>query len=678
MQNQRHMNALMPSSTFSAMVCGLLLAFGTWSASRAQQSYFLNGSAQAVGDICYQLTAAVNTQNGTVWYANPLDLTQPFDLQFTMNFGTNDANGADGMVFVLQTAGTNAIGESGGGIGFNGFDPSFGVEFDTWQNNKYGDPFGDHIAFVSNGFVSHNAPTALGGPVLATANGSNIEDGQDHVVSIQWSPAESLVTVFFDCEERLSAEVDLIGSIFGGETEVTFGFTGSTGGASNNQTVCLQDNIITTGPDVFLCPGDSTTLSVVGLPESIFTWSPVDGLDDPSSPTPVCSPTETTTYVVTYDSYCNGTIEDSITVVVEPIAVEVTPAPPFVLNCIQTDIDIAGVSNFTVGAAYEWTTTDGNIVNQAGPFATIDAPGSYAIEASAIAGGCSDVFEFVVEEDLTEVAIDLTAPSEVLTCTDTLIEVSGTTDIFAPLAWAGSASFSLIDDATAAVSGPGTIVASAVHPTSGCSSSAELEVAQDITLPLVNAGTADSLTCLSPTAVVTGIAVSPAGYTPLLTWSWDAASDQTMNPFDPFSPVVGAAGDYLLEVSFVENGCTGNDVLTVFSAVPPPVNISSVTMPNVITPNNDGKNDGLALFLADEPDRNLMALIDDYHLRVYNRWGGLVYENTGLPIRWQGTQTGGQPLAEGTYYIVADYRITCGGLQEGSVQNHLQLLRSTP
>lgn len=646
--------------------------------SQAQQSYFLNGSAQAVGDICYQLTAAVNTQNGTVWYADPIDLTQPFDLQFTMNFGTNDANGADGMVFVLQTAGTDAIGESGGGIGFNGFDPSFGVEFDTWQNNKYGDPSGDHIGLVSNGSVAHNGPTAYSPAVLATPNGSNIEDGVDHVVSIQWSPEEMLVTVFFDCVERLSAEVDLIGDIFGGETEVTFGFTGSTGGANNNQTVCLQDNIITTGPDVFLCPGDSTVLSVVGLPESSFVWSPVDGLDDPTSPTPACSPTETTTYVVTYDSYCDGTVEDSITVVVEPIEVNVTPEPPFVLNCVEPTLNMAAVSNFTVGVGYEWTTADGNIASVAGPFATIDDAGTYVVEATALSGGCSDVVSFEVEEDLSEVEITLEATSEVLTCTDTIVAVSATTDAAVSVDWDGSADFEWAGGAAVDVSGPGTIEAAAVHPTSGCPSSSSLDILQDVTTPVVDAGMADSLTCLAPTAVVSGIAVSPAGYTPLLAWSWDETTNQTMNPFDPFAPVVGGEGDYVLEVTFLENGCTGSDVLTVYSAVPPPVNISSVTMPNVITPNNDGRNDGLALFLADEPDRNLMALIDDYDLRVYNRWGDLVYENLGLPIRWPGIHNSGEPLAEGTYYIVADYRITCGGLQEGSIHNHLELLRSSP
>ena len=66
----------------------------------AAQSYFLNGTAQSLGDDCYQLTTTQGNQNGTIWYSELIDLTQPFDLNFTMNFGTFDETGADGMVFV--------------------------------------------------------------------------------------------------------------------------------------------------------------------------------------------------------------------------------------------------------------------------------------------------------------------------------------------------------------------------------------------------------------------------------------------------------------------------------------------------------------------------------------------------------------------------------------------------
>jgi hypothetical protein len=112
----------------------------------------LNGSAIALGDDCYQLTPALNTQNGTVWYSDQIDLTQPFDLLFYMNYGSIDDNGADGICFVLQTVGTNAIGESGGGMGYLNFGTSLGIEFDTWQNGESGDLVQDHMAIEARWF----------------------------------------------------------------------------------------------------------------------------------------------------------------------------------------------------------------------------------------------------------------------------------------------------------------------------------------------------------------------------------------------------------------------------------------------------------------------------------------------------------------------------------------------
>jgi len=144
-----------------------------------------------------------------------------------MNFG-NDPGGADGMVFVMQTIGPTAIGNSGDGIGFEGFLPSLGIEFDTYWNQSNGDILDDHIGIISDGSVSHLSPTVIAGPVAASSIGANIEDGNDHAIQITWNPTIQEIEVYFDCEFRLVASVDLINDIFGGQTSVTWGFTSST------------------------------------------------------------------------------------------------------------------------------------------------------------------------------------------------------------------------------------------------------------------------------------------------------------------------------------------------------------------------------------------------------------------------------------------------------------------
>src|SRR5690348_11941980 len=108
---------------FYIFVC---LVFG-FSASRAQ-SFFMNGNAYATGSQCYVLTNQANNQHGSVWFSPQLNLNNPFDIEFIMNFGGLDAPGADGMTFALQRIGTNAIGATGGAFGYSGITPSFAVE----------------------------------------------------------------------------------------------------------------------------------------------------------------------------------------------------------------------------------------------------------------------------------------------------------------------------------------------------------------------------------------------------------------------------------------------------------------------------------------------------------------------------------------------------------------------
>ncbi|MCY7353289.1 MAG: gliding motility-associated C-terminal domain-containing protein [Cytophagaceae bacterium] len=74
-----------------------------------------------------------------------------------------------------------------------------------------------------------------------------------------------------------------------------------------------------------------------------------------------------------------------------------------------------------------------------------------------------------------------------------------------------------------------------------------------------------------------------------------------------------------------------------------------VYVPEVFTPNNDGVNDRLALFFS-EP-----AL---FELRIYDRWGSVVFSSDALGNQWNGTYLE-KPCVEGVYaweitYSVAD------------------------
>lgn len=73
---------------------------------------------------------------------------------------------------------------------------------------------------------------------------------------------------------------------------------------------------IFTSQDTTIILGTYTILSVVG--GASYIWVPSDGLDDPTSPTPTASPTETTTYVVYITTADGCPTKDSVTITVVP------------------------------------------------------------------------------------------------------------------------------------------------------------------------------------------------------------------------------------------------------------------------------------------------------------------------------------------------------------------------
>lgn len=66
-------------------------------------------------------------------------------------------------------------------------------------------------------------------------------------------------------------------------------------------------------------------------------------------------------------------------------------------------------------------------------------------------------------------------------------------------------------------------------------------------------------------------------------------------------------------------------------------------LPNVFTPNGDGQNDVFRPFPY--------KYIQDIDMKIFNRWGTLVFQTTDKDINWTGQeQEEGKPLSEGVYY----------------------------
>ena len=105
------------------------------------------------------------------------------------------------------------------------------------------------------------------------------------------------------------------------------------------------------------------------------------------------------------------------------------------------------------------------------------------------------------------------------------------------------------------------------------------------------------------------------------------------------------SGIYTVSITNEEN-CTATDSLQINVLKTRPVHI-----PNVFSPNGDGVNDRFMLFGG-------FAAREVRSLRVFSRWGELVYESRNMPLNderfgWDGTFNG-QPLAPGVFAFFAE------------------------
>ncbi|MGM0377868.1 MAG: gliding motility-associated C-terminal domain-containing protein [Bacteroidota bacterium] len=99
--------------------------------------------------------------------------------------------------------------------------------------------------------------------------------------------------------------------------------------------------------------------------------------------------------------------------------------------------------------------------------------------------------------------------------------------------------------------------------------------------------------------------------------------------------------DYFWVTVTDENMCTNTDTMAVTV-------MRQLDIPNAITPNNDGDNDKWKI--------PALALYPDNVVKIYDRWGDLVYEAKGYDEGkyWDGTDMNGKELPMDSYYYMID------------------------
>ncbi|MEI6852323.1 MAG: PKD domain-containing protein [Bacteroidota bacterium] len=318
---------------------------------------------------------------------------------------------------------------------------------------------------------------------------------------------------------------------------------------------------VSAGPDVTICPGQSTTLN--GSGGTTFSWSPPTGLSNPNIANPVANPTVTTTYTLTVtggSAQCSGT--DAVTVTVAAPTSTASNNGPL---CSGQTLNLSCTPSG--GTAYNWVGPNGFSSNVQNPVITNAQPAASGVYTVTVtSGACTSTATTTVSVSATPTVV---ASSNSPICPGTTLNLTSTAG-GTTYNWTGPNGFSSalqnpsITNATPAASGIYTVT---ITLTGGCSGTdtvsvivnANMVITATATPPAICPGGSSSLsaTCSAPGAVFGWMPGSLSG-TPVV-----------VNPAVTTVYTVGGSA----------SGCTGTASVTV--TVNPNPTISFSTMPSL-------------------------------------------------------------------------------------------------
>ena len=138
-------------------------------------------------------------------------------------------------------------------------------------------------------------------------------------------------------------------------------------------------------------------------------------------------------------------------------------------------------------------------------------------------------------------------------------------------------------------------------------------------------------------------------------WNWDFNSDGTIDNTNQNPSILSDTNNNLVSLYVSDvNGCNDTiikDVVVEF------LDATQSIVPNIFTPNGDNWNDELVFKGVDDTK--------EFSIKIFNRWGRLMYESTDALKSWDG-----KDAADGTYFYELKYMDICSSeekLKTGTV-----------
>jgi gliding motility-associated-like protein len=121
-------------------------------------------------------------------------------------------------------------------------------------------------------------------------------------------------------------------------------------------------------------------------------------------------------------------------------------------------------------------------------------------------------------------------------------------------------------------------------------------------------------------------------------WNWNFGDNSTSNIFSPSLHTYSDTGTYIITlITSTQHGCSDTAYHTII--IEPDF---VFYIPDAFTPNGDGVNDtftGKGMFFT------------EYQMRIYDRWGNLIFSTNDINKSWDGTANHGTDIAQRDVYV---------------------------
>lgn len=345
-------------------------------------------------------------------------------------------------------------------------------------------------------------------------------------------------------------------------------------------------------------------------------------------------PEGTDTLIVTVFTVniCGDTIANSATLFIVDTLIINSVAPDITIVCPQDSVTFSATASGAVSPYYyDWSTGDN------GPFVTVGTPATTTEYYVTITDSCqnySTVDTVIVTINIPPDPVTTISPDTAICPGESATLVGNTVDGSDPITYNWSSGQ---NTATITVTPPATATYFLTGTDQcGRTSTDSVTVTVFTGSPLIINAPEDFTICDDDSAFLAPTV--SGGFGPVtVTWAGNGV----------FTPISGGSAQVLpAEEGLYTFTATGVDMCGNMASDDVIIDreACSVEIPNVFSPNGDGLNDFFTIYNIDKFPNNTVE--------VYNRWGKLVFEETGYNNTWKGTSKGGKDLSDGTYYYI--------------------------